>query len=111
MHTKTKALLDGCKKATHICPKKLGEPMEPFMTAAGAALSQVHGLRLQYAMMTGIEADQRTRVRLTDLDQKLGAIEREARKLMDQAIKVQDIFRQFRETETRIGSELLDVKS
>lgn len=106
MHAKTKALLKGCKDSEHICPKKVGAPMRDFMAAIRAAVGQVSGLRLDYAEMQGLEDDPKVRGRLAELDQKMGAAEREARKLMDQAIKVQEILRQFRDTEARIRAEL-----
>ncbi len=106
MHARTKALLKSCKDSDHVCPKKVGEPMRPFLSAVRAALSQVSECRLDFAEMTGIETDPEIRARLAELDQKMGAAEREARKLMDQAIKVQEIFRQFRDAEARIREEL-----
>jgi hypothetical protein len=106
MNTKTKTLLKRCKDASHICPKKLGDPMRAFITAARAAQTQASELRLDYAEMQGHEEDQHVRAHLEQLDQKLGAIERENRKLMDQAIKVQGLMRQFRQTEERVRAEL-----
>lgn len=106
MHAKTQDLLNGCRDASHVCPKKIGVPMEAYMAAVATGLGEVHALRLKYALMTGQEDVASSRGRMAELDQKLGAAEREGRKLMDQAIKFQDILRQFREAETRISAEL-----
>lgn len=106
MHDTTRSFLDACNKATCICPHKLAGPYRAFLTAIRESVTEGMALRMEFVAMLGDEEDPQVRGRLEELDQKLGALEREARTAMDHAKKVQAIHREFVEARDRLRTEI-----
>lgn len=106
MHESTKRLLDGLDGAANVCPVKTGTAFRGLMELVRAAQAEVGALRLDYAIAVGDEDDPAVAGRLAELDQKLGAYEREVRKLADQAARVQGILREIKQFKPNIRADV-----
>ena len=101
-HEKTDALLAKAKASKKISSKDTAPVLGELVSVVNAALSEVSALRMHYAEAVAFEDDDTTRDYLAELDQKLGAIEREGRKLTDQGILVVRILREFGQFEAHL---------
>ena len=101
-HDKTTELLAKTKASKKISSKDTAPVLGELVSVVNAALSEVSALRMHYAVAAAAEDDETTRDYLEQLDQKLGAMEREGRKLTDQGILVVRIFREFEQFEAHL---------
>lgn len=105
MHAKTRLLLDTAANSTGIDPDATAAAFETFMGQLYAATADAQALRMAHVGVMTSEPDPNVRGRVAEIDQKAGALIREAGKLMEQVARVQDILREFKQSAPRIKTD------
>lgn len=109
MHESTKKFLDGCDAADEICPKKTGGHQRDYLRATRRAIARVLELRTDFSEARDEETDPEIKTHLAELDQILGALEREAGKLGPQLDRFQEYLGRFKAARVHVRGGVEEV--
>lgn len=110
MTPETESFLQACTELVDIDPALSKDAFRGYIGLVRAASNEAGALRAQFVDVQGDEDDRDIRGIVNELDQKLGALEREAGAMLNQAAKVQSIMREIREAAPRIKADAERVR-
>lgn len=110
MTPETESFLQACTELVDIDPALSKDAFRGYIALVRAASNEAGALRAQFVDVQGDEDDRDIRGIVNELDQKLGALEREAGAMLNQAAKVQSIMREIREAAPRIKADAERVR-